>query len=79
MSTDFQRLDCKNGCQLDRMKFLNEQQFLDMNDMLNNLQTDHLDLCYIMDSLVIPLLEMYAHQGDDDAQDALNELYDFTV
>lgn len=77
MSTDFQRLDCNSGCQLDRMKFLNEQQFLDMNDMLNNLQTDHIDLCNIMEHLVIPVLEYYAIQGDLDAQDALTELYDF--
>lgn len=77
MSTDFQRLDCNNGCQLSRMQFLNEQQFLDMNAMLNNIQTDHLDLCYIMDRMVIPLLEYYAQRGDLTAQDALNELYDF--
>ena len=77
MSTNFQRLECSTGCQLDRMTFLNEQQFLDMNAMLNNIQTDHLDLCYIMDTLVIPVLELYAHQGDKNAQDALNELYDF--
>ena len=77
MSIDFQRLDCKNGCQLDRMKFLNEQQFLDMNDMLNNLQEDHIELCNVMEFMVIPLLEFYYQRGDLDAADALHELYDF--
>lgn len=77
MSTDFQRLDCKSGCQLSRMQFLNEQQFLDMNDMLNNLQTDHIDLCNVMEAYVIPVLEYYSLKGDLDAQDALMELYDF--
>lgn len=77
MSTDFQKLDCKQGCQLDRMKFLNEQQFLDMNEMLNNLQTDHLDLCNILEFNVIPYLEFLAAQGDEEARDNLNDLYPF--
>lgn len=77
MSTDFQRLDCKSGCQLSRMQFLNEQQFLEMNEMLNTLQTDHIDLCNIMETMVVPILEYYAERGDLDASDTLYELYDF--
>lgn len=77
MSTDFQRLDCKNGCQLERMKFLNEQQFLDMNEMLNNLQTDHIDLCNILEFNVIPYLESMAERGDQQARDNLIDLYQF--
>lgn len=77
MTTDFQRLDCTTGCQLERMKFLNEQQFLDMNEMLNNLQTDHIDLCNIIEFMVIPVLEDYATRGDNEARDILEELYPF--
>lgn len=77
MTTDFQRLDCKTGCQLERMKFLNEQQFLDMNEVLNNLQTDHIDLCNIIEFGVIPYLEEYAERGDEEARELLMDLYPF--
>jgi hypothetical protein len=77
MTTDFQKLDCKQGCQLERMKFLNEQQFLDMNEMMNNLQTDHIDLCNILEFMVIPYLEYLAVSGDEEARDILIELNPF--
>lgn len=48
-----------------------------MNDMLNNLQTDYIELCNYIEDYVLPLMEYYAVKGDIDAQDCLTDLYDF--
>lgn len=76
MATDPQLLNCNSGCQLDRMKFLYEQQFLDMNDMLNNLQTEHIELCNYLEGVLIPFLEYYADK-DDEANYILREIYTY--
>lgn len=76
MTVNPQALNCNTGCQLDRMKFLYEQQFLDMNDMLNNLQTEHLELCNYIETQLIPYLEYYA-PNDPAALDLLIEMKTF--
>lgn len=76
MATNPQLLNCNTGCQLDRMKFLYEQQFLDMNDVLNNLQTEHIELCNYIEAVLIPYLE-YAAQVDEEASYILKEIYSF--
>ena len=77
MTVPIQKLECSSGCQLDRIKFLAEQQYLDMNDMLNNLQTEHLELCNFLEFKVLPYLVDYAHAGDVEARDILIELNTF--
>lgn len=76
MSVNPQTLNCNTGCQLDRMKFLYEQQFLDMNDMLNNLQNEHLELCNYIEKYLIPFLEYYSYE-DEEASLILKEIYTF--
>lgn len=77
MTVPIQKLECTTGCQMDRIKFLAEQQFLDMNDMLNNLQTEHIELCNILEYRLVPILMDYARSGDLDARDLLIELNTF--
>lgn len=76
MTINPQLLNCTTGCQLDRMKFLYEQQYLDMNDMLNNLQTEHLTLCNYIEAILIPYLQYHA-PTDQEANDILIELNTF--
>lgn len=77
MTIPIHKLDCKNGCQADRLKFLFEQYALDMDDMMNNLQTDHIDLCNIISEVVLPYLEYHANRGDEEARALTIELNPF--
>lgn len=77
MTVPIHRLDCKSGCQADRIKFLFEQYALDMDEVLNHLQTDHIDLCNILEEVVIPYLEFHAQRGDEEAQGIMIELNPF--
>lgn len=77
MTVPIQKLECSTGCQMDRIKFLAEQQFLDMNDILNNLQTEHIELCNILEYRLIPVLMDYANSGDLEARDLLIDLNTF--
>lgn len=74
MSVPIHHLDCRIGCQGDRLKFLFEQYALDMDEVLNNLQTDHIELCNLVEAAIIPYLEFHASRGDEEATDLIIEL-----
>lgn len=74
MSVPIHKLECSTGCQGDRLKFLFEQYALDMDEVLNNLQTDHIELCLLVEEMILPYLEFHASRGDEEASDILIEL-----
>lgn len=77
MTVPIHKLDCKTGCQGDRLKFLFEQYALDMDEVLNTIQTDHIDLCNIIAEVLVPYLEYHSHRGDEEAQALMIELSPF--
>lgn len=77
MSVPIHKLECSKGCQGDRLKFLFEQYALDMDEVLNHLQTDHIDLCNTIEQVVLPYLEFHASRGDEEAQALIIELNPF--
>lgn len=77
MSVPIHKLECSKGCQGDRLKFLFEQYALDMDEVLNHLQTDHIDLCNIISEVVFPYLEYHANRGDEEARALMIELSPF--
>lgn len=74
MSTDFRRIDCSNGCCLDKIKHLSEQIFHQQDEMYNNLAEENIMLGnYVVDE-ILPYLEARAQSHDHRAQDMLSDL-----
>jgi hypothetical protein len=54
-----------------------EEHFLDQDDLINNLQNEHLSLLKYIRGELFPYLESLAVTGDESARDVLIDLSDF--
>ncbi len=74
MSTDFNRLNCNNGCCLDKVKFLADKVFNEQDIMYNNLAEENIELGNFVIDSIVPYLEARAQSHDHKAQDLLIDL-----
>jgi len=74
MSTNIQKLNCKTGCCLDKVKHLAEQVFHDQDEMYNNLAEENILLGNFVVDEIMPYLEARSVSHDHRAQDLLIEL-----
>ena len=74
MTVNFQRLECKTGCCLEKVKHLSEQVFHEQDATYNLLASDHIALGNLTVDRIMPYLENRALSRDHAAQDLLIEL-----
>lgn len=71
MSTEFNRLDCKSGCCLDKVKHLADQVFHEQDDMYNILAEEYILIGNFLVDELLPYLENKAVTGDTKAEELL--------